>query len=244
MTQLLAVAYGGRPDSTDSAEALDVVESLMGQVRRRLGGVPVRTAYLRGSEPSAATAVAELDRPTVVLPLLLSGGTHTGEVLPRLVDRAAAPVRIARPLGPHPLLAAAMCQRLQAAGARRGDAVVLMAPGSVDADALFDTHAAGRLLASHWGAPVKVAHLGGAGTRVKVATEALWAAGHRRIVAAPYLLADGHNARKARAQASVAGCTLTADVLGNHRLLVELVVRRYRAAVGVTGSSAVAARVA
>lgn len=244
MTQLLAVAHGGRPASAEGGETVDVVESLMGQVRRRLGGVRVQATYLHGTEPSLAEDLAALDRPTVVLPLVLSGGTHGSHVLPDLLESAAAPVRLAPPLGPHPLLAAAMCQRLQAAGARRGDAVVLMAPGSVDADALFDSYAAGRLLASHWGAPVKVAQLGGVGTRVKEATEALWAAGHRRIVAAPYLLTQGHDSRKARAQASVAGCVLTADVLGNHRLLVELVVRRYRAAVGVAGSSSVSTRVA
>ena len=221
---LVAVAHGTR-----NPAGPETVDALMAQVRRRLPHVPVHTSYVELNEPSFELTIGEQERPSVVVPLLLSSGYHVNHDLPAIAGTASMPVRIARPLGPHPLLAALMCQRLQAAGARRGDPVVMIAAGSRDADGLVDTIAAGRLLQAHWGAPVKVAHLTGNGQRVNEVVDGLWAEGHRRIAAAPYLLAPGFFARKARAQASVAGCVAIGDELGSHRLVVELVVRRYAA---------------
>ena len=224
---LVAVAHGTR-----NPAGPPVVDALMAQVRRRLPHVEVRTSYVELNEPLFADVIKEQTRPTVVVPLLLSTGYHTNHDLPEMIGEAAVPVRLARTLGPHPLLAAVMCQRLQAAGARRGDAVVMIAAGSNDADGLVDTIAAGRLLESHWGAPVKVAHLTGRGQRVTEAVEPLWAEGHRRIAATPYLLAPGFFLKKARTQASIAGCTVIGDELGHHGLVAELVVRRYLALAG------------
>lgn len=221
---LVAVGHGTR-----NPAGPPVIEALMAQVRRRLPDTPVHTSYVELNEPLFSDVMAAQHGPTVVVPLLLSTGFHVNHDLPEMAKAATGPVRIARPLGPHPLLAALMCQRLQAAGARRGDAVVMVAAGSRDSDALVDTLEMGRLLQAHWGSPVRVAHLSGHGPRVIEAVEQLWSDGHRRIAAAPYLLAPGFFARKARAQASVAGCTTVAAELGAHRLVAELVVRRYLA---------------
>jgi sirohydrochlorin ferrochelatase len=224
---LVAVAHGTR-----NPAGPETVEALMSRVRRRLPGVEVQTSYVELNEPPFESVIAEQTGPTVVVPLLMSSGYHINHDLPRMAQTASVPVRIARPLGPHPLLAALMCLRLQAAGARRGDAVVMIAAGSNDAEGLVDTIAAGRLLEAHWGAPVKVAHLAGNGQRLSEAVEGLWAEGHRRIAATPYLLAPGFFLRKARAQATVAGCTAIGDELGNHPMVAELVVRRYLALAG------------
>jgi len=222
---LVAVAHGTRnPDGPV------VVDALMAQVRRRLLQTAVHTSFVELNEPLFKDVMAAQHGPTVVVPLLLSSGYHINHDLPEMAKVASGPVRIARPLGPHPLLAALMCRRLQASGARRGDAVVMVAAGSRDVDAAVDTMAMGRLLQAHWGAPVQVAHLSGNGQRVAEAVEQLWSAGHRRIAATPYLLAPGFFARKARAQAAVAGCTSVAEELGSHPLVAELVVRRYLAA--------------
>ncbi len=221
---LVAVAHGTR-----NPAGPEVVEALTAQVRRRLPQAEVHTSYVELNEPSFSDVMAQQHGPTVVVPLLLSSGFHINHDLPRMAADADVPVRIARPLGPHPLLAALMCQRLQAAGARRGDAVVMVAAGSRDSDGLVDTIAMGRLLQAHWGAPVKVAHLSGNGQRVTEAVESLRAEGHTRIASTPYLLAPGYFATKARAQATVAGCHVTAEHLGSHRLVAELVMRRYLA---------------
>ncbi|HSV39200.1 MAG TPA: sirohydrochlorin chelatase [Nocardioidaceae bacterium] len=235
---LVAVAHGTRTPSGP-----DTIEALMAQVRRRLPMADVHTSYVELNEPLFSDVMAAQRGPTVVVPLLLSSGYHTNHDLPEMAKAAQGPVRIARPLGPHPLLAAMMCHRLQAAGARRGDAVVMVAAGSRDSDALVDTLAMGRLLQAHWGAPVQVAQLSGSGQHVNEAVESLWAQGHRRIAAAPYLLAPGYFARKARAQATVAGCAAVADVLGSHRMVAELVARRYLA-MAMTGAVADTTRVA
>lgn len=239
-TALVAVAHGTR-----DPQGPRVIHALMAQVRRRLPHVDVHTSYVELNEPLFEDVMKAQRGPTVVVPLLLSSGFHINHDLPEMAEAAAGPVRIARPLGPHPLLAALMCQRLQAAGARRGDAVVMVAAGSRDTDALVDTMAMGRILQAHWGAPVQVAHLSGNGQRLNEAVEHLWAQGHRRIAAAPYLLAPGFFSCKARAQAKVAGCTTIAGELGAHRLATELVLRRYLAlAAPSAGAGSAASRVA
>ncbi|MFT4010901.1 MAG: CbiX/SirB N-terminal domain-containing protein [Nocardioidaceae bacterium] len=221
---LVAIAPGSPVEETQ-----ETFEALLSHVRRRLQGVSVQVAYDEHEERSFAGVMAASRRPVVVLPLLLA----QDERVDGLANRVRAyprPARIARPLGPHPLVAATMCQRLQASGARRGDAVVMMAGPTNDADGLADSMTAGRLLQAHWGAPVRVAHLSGAGRRVTDAVDSLWAEGHRRIAAISYFLAGGPGVSKARAQATVAGCSTIADELGNHPLLVELAIRRYLAA--------------
>jgi sirohydrochlorin ferrochelatase len=236
---LVAVAHGTRnPDGPA------VIDALMAQVRRRLPDVAVHTSYVELNDPLFSDVMAAQHGPTVVVPLLLSTGYHINHDLPEMAKAASGSVRIARSLGPHPLLAALMCQRLQAAGARRGDAVVMVAAGSRDTDAIVDTMAMGRLLQAHWGSPVRVAHLSGHGQRVNEAVEQLWSEGHRRIASAPYLLAPGYFARKARAQASVAGCTTVASELGAHRLVAELVVRRYLATASSPAAAGASTRVA
>jgi len=128
-------------------------------------------------------------------------------------------VRMAGPLGPHPLLAAAQAAQLRAAGAEPGRPVVLVAAGSRDPLAADDLAAAVRLLAMAWDAPVTLATLSGPGPRpVEVVT-----AEH---AVSPYLLAPGHFADRARAESAASDCV--AGLLGAHPAVVELVVQRAR----------------
>jgi sirohydrochlorin ferrochelatase len=171
--------------------------------------------------------MASAQGPSVVVPLLLSTGHHVNHDLPETARLSPYPVTLARPLGPHPLLAAAAAMQLRAAGAARGDAVVLVVAGSNDPAAAADARAAGRLLRSRWGAPVRVACLGGTGPRVPEVFARLRAEGHRRIAVSPYLLAPGHFATKAAAVARSQGAVAVADLLGPHSLTAEVVVRRH-----------------
>lgn len=241
--RLVAVAHGTR-----NPVGPRTIRSLMGQVRRRLPSVEVVDSYVELVEPSVSSVMAESQAPSVMVPLLLSTGYHVTHDLPSSAELSPHPVTMARPLGPHPLLAAALGMRLRASGARRGDAVVMVAAGSTDPAAAKDTYIAGRLLQAHWGAPVTVAHLSGEGIGVADAMAELRRAGHKRIAAAPYLLAPGFFANKADVLAKVNGATSVAGVLGPHPLVAELVVRRYLAAsrspVAATGSVRRRARVA
>ncbi|MET1058137.1 MAG: sirohydrochlorin chelatase [Nocardioides sp.] len=217
---LVTVAHGTRV-----AAGNRVATAITAAAGRRLG-VPGRRSYVELSAPLFSSVVRSLEQPAVVVPLLLSTGYHVRSDLPQAVRRASAPVRVARPLGPHPLLAEVMCLRLRGSGARQGDPVVLVAAGSRDPDASIDLASAGRMLQARWGAPVRVATLGGDGP--SVADQVAAARAHGRVAVVPYLLAGGLLSRRAERLARSAGATSVANVLGPHPLVVELVVRRYR----------------
>ena len=218
---LVTVAHGTRV-----AAGNRVAAAVTAHAARRLG-VPATGAYVELCAPTFDVVARSLVAPAVVVPLLLSTGFHVRCDLPAAVAAAGAPVQLARPLGPHPLLAEVMCLRLRGAGARPGDPVVLVAAGSRDPDALIDLASAGRMLQARWGAPVRVATVSGEGPPVGDVVADARADG--RVAVAPYLLADGHFARRASHLGRLAGAGTVADVLGPHPLLVELVVRRYRA---------------
>lgn len=223
--RLVTVAHGTRDAAGPRA-----IRALVRRVARRLPDTEVVESYVELSEPTFASVMATSQTPTVVVPLLLSTGYHVTQDLPQAAQGSAHPVATAPPLGPHPLLAAAGAMQLRAAGAARGDAVVLVVAGSRDPGASVDALVAGRLLRGHWGAPVRVAFLSGDGPGVAEVVAGLREEGHRRIVASPYLLAPGHFAARAGAQARAHGVTAVGDVLAGHPLVAELVVRRYRAA--------------
>ena len=228
--RLVTVAHGTR-----AAEGPVTIHALVRQVARRMPNVDVVESYVELVEPSFSSVMERAEAPSVVVPLLLSTGYHVTTDLPAAALRSPYPVVTARPLGPHPLLAAAAAMRLRAAGAQRGDAVVLVAAGSTDPDAAVDTYVAGQLLQAHWGgAPVQVGHLSGEGLSVADAMANLRRDGHTRIAMSPYLLAPGHFAAKARTISVLHGATAVADVLGQHPLVAELVIRRYLTAMRVS----------
>ena len=218
---LVTVAHGTRLRAGNRVAA-----AITAAAGRRLG-VPAQESYVELCAPLFSTVVRSLEQPSVVVPLLLSTGFHVRHDLPEAMRRASVPVQAARPLGPHPLLAEVMCLRLRGSGARVGDPVVLVAAGSRDPDAAIDLASAGRMLQARWGAPVRVATVSGEGPTV--ADQVAAARTHGRVAVVPYLLADGHFSRRAELLARSAGATAGADVLGPHPLVVELVVRRYRA---------------
>ena len=228
---LVTVAHGTRV-----AEGNLVAHAVTQHAARRLGGVPHVASYVELCDPLLGDVMADAERPAVVVPLLLSTGFHVKQDLPEALAASPAPAVMTRPLGPHPLLAEVMCHRLQAAGARAGDPVVLVAAGSQDPDALPQVAEAARLLQARWGAPVEIATVTGRGDRLPEAVER--ARRHGRVAVAPYLLSTGFFSRRARAEAEAAGAASFADVLGDHPLVTELVVRRYRVALAAPGMAA------
>ncbi|MCC9307873.1 sirohydrochlorin chelatase [Kitasatospora sp. RB6PN24] len=224
---LLAVAHGTRV-----AAGAATMEALLTRVRALGPGLRVERCFLDLARPALPEALARLRGEVVLVPLLLGTGYHHRVDIPAAL--AAAPhlrARLARPLGPHPLLAAALADRLHAAGWRARvprSALVLAAAGSTDPAAGADTAAMAALLREHLpgSPPVVPANLCGAGPTPTEAVAALRAAGHRQVAVAGYLLSPGFFARRAAAS----GACLTSAPLGSHDALARLVVLRYQEA--------------
>ncbi len=223
MNRLVTVSHGTRLRAGNL-----VGQVVTARAARRLG-VPGTAAYVELARPSLGEALTERSRAdlNIVVPMLLSTGVHLRRDIPEVVAGMGRPAVITRGLGPDPLLAEVVVRRLLGAGARRDDAVVLVAAGSSDPAGLADLHRAGRLLAGRWQGPVRVATLSGLGPRVEEAASEARRAGNGRLAMAPYLLARGHFATKAVRVARLQGIKVIADVIGPDPLVSQLVARRY-----------------
>jgi len=219
---LVAVAHGTR-----DAAGPEVVANLINDVRRRLPGVDVITAWVELVAPGLHEVMSRMEQQAVVVPLLLSTGYHATIDVPAAAALSAAPVHVVPPLGPDRYLARAMTSRLREAGALFGDAVVLAAAGSTDPAGLADSERAAALLRFEWGPRVTLAYVSAVGPDVQQAVEHARQAGADRVCVAPYLLAPGRFSRRVKDLASVAGATTVSPVLGGHRLVRDLVVLRY-----------------
>ncbi|MGW1727774.1 sirohydrochlorin chelatase [Streptomyces sp. NPDC002306] len=219
---LLAVAHGTR-----DAQGAAVTRALLHQVRALRPDLHVRACFLDLAAPCLPQALARLRGDVVLVPLLLGTGYHIRVDIPEAL--AAAPhlrARVARALGPDPLLADALTDRLTDAGWRAGDGpVVLAAAGSTDPGANADAAAMASLLRDRLAGPdvVVPAYLCAAGPTPAEAVAALRAEGHSRVTVAPYLMSPGFFARRA---ARSGGC-LTSAPLGTHDALARLVALRY-----------------
>ncbi|MGZ4464018.1 MAG: sirohydrochlorin chelatase [Nocardioides sp.] len=215
--RLVTVAHGTR-----HAPGNEVARRLTARAGALLGQ-PATTAYVELAEPLLADVMAAMTGPAVLVPLLLSTGHHVRHDLPAHAARSAYAVEVAPALGPHPLLAAAQVARLVEAGVRPGHPVVLLAAGSTDPAADADLARAATLLAHAWHGPVRVATLSGRGRRPAEVVR-------RGVAVSPYLLAEGHFAARAREESLAAGAGVVADVIGTHRCVADLVVRRFQVA--------------
>ena len=203
---LLLVAHG----STDPAFA-SVVEAVAEQVRELAPLLDVRIGYLEHGPPHLSD-VAEPG--AVAVPLLLSAGYHVRVDLPA----QAGDVVVTDAVGPDPRLADVLAQRLGEAGYTGGD-VVLAAAGSADPRSLADVETAAEQLSSVIGAGVTTAYVSAGQPRLSEL---------RPHTVASYLLAPGAFAT------AVADCgaAVVGTPLGAHPALAEIVLDRYRAAVG------------
>lgn len=122
-------------------------------------------------------------------------------------------------------LESVLAARLAEAGGP-GDAVVLAAAGSKRATANRQVAEAAARLSREIGRPVSPAFITAAAPTPEQAVATLRSAGHRRVAIASFLLAPGvfHD----RLQA--AGADLVSEPIGDHPLVVETVVARYRRA--------------
>ncbi|MQY20729.1 sirohydrochlorin chelatase [Nocardia macrotermitis] len=231
---LIAVAHGSR-DPRSAATMSAVVSG----VAQRKPGLDVRLAFLDLNTPSVEqvvdAVVAQGHREAVVVPLLLGSAFHARVDLPGLLAavRARHPrlrVRQAEVLGPDPLLVTALRERVLAAGFELGDdtlGVAVAAVGSSSSEANRRTGGLGRLLAAGTGWRTETCF---ATTEPSLpqAVSSLRERGCARVVVAPWFLAPGLlTDRLVTAAPDVA----YAEPLGSHRLVAEVVARRYASAV-------------
>ncbi|MFF2043601.1 sirohydrochlorin chelatase [Kitasatospora sp. NPDC058170] len=238
-TVLLAVAHGSR-----DRQGVAATRALLARVRALRPDLQVRCCFLDLALPSLPQALADqadAGEEVVLVPLLLGAGYHLRVDIPAALADVHAPVRLAPALGPHPLLAAVLADRLAEAGRPPGAGpVVLAAAGSSDPAANADTRRTAQLLARRLGdgRPVVPAFLSAAGPTPAEAVAALHAAGHRDVAVATHLLGPGFFARRA----ADTGARWTSAPLGTHDALARLVALRHDAAVGTTALRTAALR--
>ncbi|MFF8730478.1 sirohydrochlorin chelatase [Streptomyces sp. NPDC015171] len=217
---------------TRDAEGVAVTDALVDRVRALRPDLRVERCFLDLVAPSLTEALARLRGEVVLVPLLLGAGYHVRVDIPEAL--ASAPhlrARVADVLGPHPLLADALDDRLAEAGWGSGDGpVVLAAAGSTDPRANAGAAAMAALLRVRLRGRQDVvpAYLCAAGPSPAEAVAALRAEGHSRIAVAPYLVSPGFFARRA----ARSGARLTSAPLGTHASLARLVALRYDQALG------------
>ncbi len=218
---LIACAHGTRFE-----EGRVVVRELLEVLRETApAGVEVHEAYVDVHGPYVTDVVAAARERTddiVIVPLLLSTGYHT-EV--DLVE-AADGLPVAPALGPHPVLAEILVDRVRATGAGADDTVVLAAAGSTRPGAVVDVERMAELMTEAGIAgPVVTAYAAASEPRIPDAVNEAREAG-RRTVAASYVLAPGHFSRvieKAEAD-------LTTAPIGADPRLATVVWERWAAA--------------
>ncbi|MGI8760161.1 MAG: sirohydrochlorin chelatase [Jatrophihabitantaceae bacterium] len=216
--RLLIAAHG-----TESGAGRATTAALVRAIAAARPQLPVSLCFLDVAVPSLRTALDRLNEPVVLVPLLLSTGYHVLVDIPAVV--AGRPnVRVARHLGPSPLVVDAVADRL-AAVSKGGTAVstVLVAVGSSRAEAAAELAAAAGLLGGRLGRPVLASTLG---TDVRAELAPL----PGPVEVATYLLAAGRFTDSLRAAAS--GLAVVSEPIGAHPALVRLVLERYDEAAG------------
>ena len=243
---LVGISHG-----TSSSEGRAAVRALHDAVAAEIaarasarGDAPpsVRLGHVDVEQPDVPATLAGLDaqEPAVVVPLLLSAGYHVHVDLSEAITDAAGSgrrVALAGALGPDDRLAAVLARRLDEAGVRPDDTVVLSVAGSSDGRAVRDCRdMAGRLAAAS-GRDIRIGFLSAAEPLLPDAIAAAGAdAPGSRVVVASYLLAPGYFQDLAeRAGADVVTPPLLVADGPVPTELVEIVIDRYDAAVVTLG---------
>jgi sirohydrochlorin ferrochelatase len=234
MTADLIAAAHGTADPRGIREVLELVRAmarLRPELRISLGFVDVDVPAL----PSLVDRVVADSNQAVVVPLLLSSGYHVAVDVLGEASRRPGMVQAAEALGPDPVLAEVLADRL--GDLRAVDQVVLAAAGSSDRRALLDCSATAAMLSALIDRPVEVGYVSGAGERladVLARVTGLTSPAPRstsRVAVATYLLAPGFFADRVR---RIAGDLPVSAPLGADPRIAALALRRYDAALSLS----------
>lgn len=208
---------------TDNPSGQTTVTALRDRVAELLPGVQVTDAYVDVQEPRLAEVVESLvgqGIPTVIVPALLSTGYHVEVDIARTVANSELVVATP-PLGPDPLLAAILVDRLDEAGVVPEDPVVLAAAGSSRATGVAAVRRQAELLAALRPGTVTAAYISAAQPSVEEALVAGDRGGPQAAIAS-YLLGHGMFHDRLRRHGAV-----VSEPIGTHPRLAELVRQRY-----------------
>lgn len=211
---------------TRDPQGARVIEELADRVRAETP-VPVRVAYADVRQPDVTTVLDSVrGYQAIVVPAFLAAGYHVRTDIPAQIAASGhRNVLLADAFGPAPELVGVMRDRLEWAGYRQGDAVVLAAAGSSDPRALAEVRYAADTLSAMLGTSVRVGYA--ATAQPSIADAVAHARGRgRRVAVASWLLAPGLFQRKVLD----AGADVVADPLGAHPDVVDLVLARYQQA--------------
>lgn len=246
---LLIAGHGTRDDA--GAEAF---RDFVRELGRRHPELPVAGGFIELSPPPLGDAVTELVergvRRFAAVPLMLVSAGHAKGDIPAALAREkerhpGISYTYGRPLGPHPALLGVLERRLDealgSAGSKdRSDVTVLLVGrGSTDPDANAEVHKAARLLWEGRGyAGVETAFVSLAAPDVPSGLDRCVKLGARRIVVLPYFLFTGILPDRVRRQTEDWAAAhpetevRSADVIGPEPELLDLVMERYREALG------------
>ncbi|TLM81749.1 sirohydrochlorin chelatase [Pseudarthrobacter sp. NamE2] len=247
---MIACAHG-----TSNEQGAAEVNALRAAIAELRPGLDVREAYVDVQQPDLVDVMAGLPEgeSAVVVPLLLSVGYHVKVDIARAVKSRPGSAAAA-PLGPDPRLAALLDQRLREAGVTDNDVVVLAAAGSSNPNAAKSVEEllgqlsqlrSNRMVAAYGASakpsvPDAVAMLreelaGGAGAGESAGGVDVGG----RVVIASYLLAPGYF----HDQLAKAGADVVTEPLLPSRVIAEIALERYDAAVVKAAEAAAAAPV-
>lgn len=208
---------------TDSPEGRAVIARLAERAADLLSEPPLRETYVDVQHPQVDEVVAELDRAGIIVPLLLSPGYHTQVDIARAAAARDDVVAVGT-LGPHPLLADVLGDRVREIGMRSGDHVVLAAAGSSRPSSAARVREVRAALADRVTAPVTVGYAYGAAPKVAEAVAEAREAGATRVIVASYVLAPGHFADLVAAS----GADVATEPVGTDPRVAAIVAERYR----------------
>jgi sirohydrochlorin ferrochelatase len=210
-----------------------VAQALAGRIRRLRPGLDVHAAFLEKSEPFVGDVLADValrHGSAVVVPMLLAAAHHARVDLPAVIERSGAVVHQADVLGEDRALIALLGQRLADAGVsvdRSDVGVIVAAVGSSSAAANAQTASVAPVLAAgtRW-AGVEVAFATGPHPTVAEAALRLTGRGARRLIVAPWFLANGRITDRVAEAAAALGIPMAAP-LGAHNLVAATLLDRF-----------------
>lgn len=224
---LIAAAHG-----TADPRGIREVHELVRTMARLRPELPISLGFVDVDVPALPSLVDRVvadSNQAVVVPLLLSSGYHVAVDVLGEAARRPAQVQAAAALGPDPVLAEVLADRLREclgdsrSGLEEFDQVVLAAAGSSDRRALLDCSATAAMLSALIDRPVEVGYISGAGERLAP----VLARSTGRVAVATYMLAPGFFADRVQ---RIAGHLPVSAPLGADPRVAGLALARYDAA--------------
>jgi sirohydrochlorin cobaltochelatase len=258
MSALLIIGHGTRDEA-----GTEEFRRFVRRVGIKCGTDAVAGGFIDLPEPSLQDAMAGLmnagHRDVTAVPLLLLAAGEAKSDIPAALaqERERRPglrTRHGRPIGVHPMLLDLLRERLTASAQPDPDAILLVGPGTTEADANADLYRAARLLwetAAKSGSgveQVEPAFVSLTRPSVPEGLARLRALGARRVTVLPYFLFPGalptriheqveqYAAEQGHDQSALK--LAVADVIGDCDALADLVLERYQEAQGRTGTAA------